>query len=543
MEMSNRSSHGTHDGRPSGEDIDLVNSPAPTYPPASASSKLDPSSATTSQSSSSPEPPILTIHPACLIFQRPTAAYRYSTSTRRNIKNNMLVGIGLLELANACDFAANIWNQVPVPIYAKVLMGLGGALALYISWYAIHDATLSFNNVQLLKQERWYVQRRNISLGVRQGQQVLDRHLQCRLDVNFRETGTELADRFGMDLLMGVAALLVSIGTLMAIEGHDHSIYRASNLLSGYLGNGISAFWGLMNVAWCIFVWKRIMRHSAAVTEEFQDLHDEDAEEIKVLFRKRHQIVAWHAVFYGITGFVAGVGALLTTTQWWGYVILLPCIAAAVVSNHIFRHYILYTRPSIQELALVTKATLLAQLKGILAIRRLLRGQASHAVTHLLAGAVTLPSLLAFIADFGLFEDFCHRIVMDHSLVEALFKSQGGGDGESQSESQGEGESPRQIHTTSATQRQAPQQEQTSTVFVFDPDRLAATEGPYADKLRDLAEACVKDVAAQCTVDRERFLLETFGCMLTLERRDREDEAIIRTGAQRRRPLAGGDMV
>jgi hypothetical protein len=37
------------------------------------------------------------------------------------LKNSLLFGVGLLELANAGDFAANVWNQVPVPHFAMVL--------------------------------------------------------------------------------------------------------------------------------------------------------------------------------------------------------------------------------------------------------------------------------------------------------------------------------------------------------------------------------------------------------------------------------------
>lgn len=37
------------------------------------------------------------------------------------LKNSLLAGVGLLELANAGDFAANVWNEVPVPHFAMVL--------------------------------------------------------------------------------------------------------------------------------------------------------------------------------------------------------------------------------------------------------------------------------------------------------------------------------------------------------------------------------------------------------------------------------------
>jgi hypothetical protein len=37
------------------------------------------------------------------------------------LKNSLLAGVGLLELANAGDFAANVWNEIPVPHFAMAL--------------------------------------------------------------------------------------------------------------------------------------------------------------------------------------------------------------------------------------------------------------------------------------------------------------------------------------------------------------------------------------------------------------------------------------
>lgn len=42
-------------------------------------------------------------------------------SDQYRLKNSLLFGVGLLELANAGDFAANVWNQIPVPRFAMVL--------------------------------------------------------------------------------------------------------------------------------------------------------------------------------------------------------------------------------------------------------------------------------------------------------------------------------------------------------------------------------------------------------------------------------------
>lgn len=56
----------------------------------------------------------------CVSFVRRKG--RYYSSEQRRLKNNLLVGVGFLELANAGDFAANVWNEIPVPRFAIALM-------------------------------------------------------------------------------------------------------------------------------------------------------------------------------------------------------------------------------------------------------------------------------------------------------------------------------------------------------------------------------------------------------------------------------------
>src|ERR1700743_1635018 len=51
---------------------------------------------------------------------------RYVPAKRARLLNNLLAGVGFLELANAGDFAANVFNQIPVPAYAAALMAVGG---------------------------------------------------------------------------------------------------------------------------------------------------------------------------------------------------------------------------------------------------------------------------------------------------------------------------------------------------------------------------------------------------------------------------------
>jgi len=203
----------------------------------------------------------------CLIFIRPQQCSKQRKSKNRMFLNNMLFGAMFLEYANAGDFAANVWNEVPAPIYASVLMGIGGVMALCIAAFAFRDAVLSWSNTTLLRNERQYLLRRR---ATRTQQHILAHDLEVRLDVNFRETGAEWMNRFGMDVLMGFGAMIVGTGTLLGIGGSNANAFRVSNLLSGYVGNGPAALWGLANVAWCIFNWGRVHQHSKAGNLELE---------------------------------------------------------------------------------------------------------------------------------------------------------------------------------------------------------------------------------------------------------------------------------
>jgi hypothetical protein len=48
---------------------------------------------------------------------------KYVPTNTYRLRNSLLLGVGFLELANAGDFAANVWNTIPVPTFAAVLMG------------------------------------------------------------------------------------------------------------------------------------------------------------------------------------------------------------------------------------------------------------------------------------------------------------------------------------------------------------------------------------------------------------------------------------
>ena len=83
-----------------------------------------------------------------------TGRYRYTLLSQTSLRNSLLPLAGFLELANAGDFAANVFNDVPVPAFAAALMGIGGCVSLFFAVVAIYDAHLAWQNVCILRRER-----------------------------------------------------------------------------------------------------------------------------------------------------------------------------------------------------------------------------------------------------------------------------------------------------------------------------------------------------------------------------------------------------
>lgn len=151
------------------------------------------------------------------------------------------LAIGFLDLANSGDFAANVFNQVPVPAYAVALMAIGATVALVMSFVAFWDAKRSCSNIKLLRKERKMLEESSGDHRV-------------ELDINHRDLGTEIFDCAGVEIAMGVEAFLISIGTYMAIGGTNRAVWFASNLLSGYVGNALPALYGVLNAGWPVYV-------------------------------------------------------------------------------------------------------------------------------------------------------------------------------------------------------------------------------------------------------------------------------------------------
>jgi hypothetical protein len=279
----------------------------------------------------------------CVAFTRRKGRYTLPKAYRP--KNSLLAGLRFLELANAGDFAANVWNEILVPGLTTIFMAVGGTLAIGISLFAFSDARLSRRNILLLLEERRCLRTQKAD------QTPIAHDVQSQLDVNFREMGTELVDRMGMDVVMGFGAISIGVGMLMAIGGANYmyNVWYASNFLSGYIGNAPVALYGLVNTIWSAYVWRREHRHGIAGAKELED------DTVKRALNRRIRRFKTHSAINGAVGVIAGGALVVTATLWYGYPILLPCIILSIVRNCAWRHKLGYDRPLIKHRLRVDK--------------------------------------------------------------------------------------------------------------------------------------------------------------------------------------------
>ncbi|KAJ6022725.1 uncharacterized protein N7446_013076 [Penicillium canescens] len=339
---------------------------------------------------------------------------RFRLFRQSQFRNSLLASVGYLELANAGDFAANVWNEVPVPKFAAVLMGIGGTLALGMMFVAIQDYRLSWRNVKLLRAERAHLQRlrqyhdKNAELA-----QLID----SRISVGFRELGTEVVDRIVMDVLMGFGAVLVGIGTLMAIGGANPRVYKASNLLSGYIGNGLAALFGLLNAIWSGFLIHRFRMHDAAVYAR------EPSDDIRRRLHTRFRRFQWHASINGLNGLVAGAASMVTAERWWGYIVLIPCIISLILCNYFWRKKLGYDRPvlGLSSPASIQLTPLIEDLEYVVVMQRGL-AEPETSLPQAIVQLDSLDSILKFIARERMLDTYCDSLSRDkktrHLLAE-----------------------------------------------------------------------------------------------------------------------------
>ncbi|KAH8897201.1 hypothetical protein GQ53DRAFT_743015 [Thozetella sp. PMI_491] len=397
---------------------------------------------------------------------------RYRAQRPTRMLNSLLASVGFLEAANAGDFAANVWNDVPVPTHARVLMAVGGSIALGMIYFAVKDALLSWQNIQGLRRERRYLKSRRTHHS---NDTEIIRTIDCLLNVNYRELGTEWIDRIGLDTFMGFGALMIGIGTILAIFGSDPNIFAASNLLSGYVGNVPCSAYGLANLGWSIYVWRRARRHDAAGSKS--RTCDKTAKRLKA----RTYTVRLHGALNGTAGAVAGVASLITATMWWGYVLLVPCIVAAAVSNFLWRHRVGYTRPFVRKVVPFSEDILEAELAHVDSCQQHVQdsppSSGSALFARLVSDPTSLNSVLEFLQRNELLEEFCLHVMADRDLRAALGDFQG-------------------------------------KAVTIDMQRLAAAEDGPRSRLISISEALVVDSARKCFLEQERYLLELMGCYL-----------------------------
>lgn len=324
------------------------------------------------------------------------------------LENNLLWGVGLLELANAGDFAANIWNDVPVPLHAVILMAIGGTVAGVICVFAFLDSVKARHNINFLQHQR--AELRAVQASRLDDVQPSQSSIEVLDQLTKRELRTETISRWCMDILMGVGAVLIAIGTFMAIGGANHTVWFVSNILSGYLGNAPIALFGVINASWQGIVWRRMHHHKKAAAKHL------NGDASLTLIRKRCHYVQLYSVVNGSATILGGVASMLTPTWWWAYVILIPVIVSSYFCNFWLRKKIGYDRPHIDTGVSLDASCIIFELCLAVRLKRIVEDHPDAALAHLVPDRETPDSLLAFLISHGLFETFCLRLINDKRI-------------------------------------------------------------------------------------------------------------------------------
>ncbi|KAH7161093.1 hypothetical protein EDB81DRAFT_783804 [Dactylonectria macrodidyma] len=321
------------------------------------------------------------------------------------LEHNLHWAIGLLELANAGDFAANIWNDTPVPVYAIVFMAIGATAAGVLSVFAFRDASKAWHNVKFLRRQRRGLQDHKTQL-LEEAQPT--QQVDVFLDITKRELYTEVINRWGMDILMGGGAILISAGTYLAIGGANHKVWLASNILSGYVGNAPIALYGLVNSFWAVVMWRRKHSHSIAAKKQLQG-----TVALGIVKKYCFSVELFFAL-NGPTTLIGGVASMLAATRWWAYVILIPVIISSFFCNYWWRKRAGYDRPYLDLQTNMNAAGLVRALESAAEIRRAIqKGEAGDAWRQLVSDTGSLSTVLDFLVDHGMFETFALRLVED----------------------------------------------------------------------------------------------------------------------------------
>ena len=381
--------------------------------------------------------------------------------------NNIPLIVGFLELGNAADFAANVWNEIPVPLHAIILMAIGGTVAAMVSVAAFRDFRLARKNVCFLRQQR---REQKAERARRLARDESTRSIDVYLAVTFRELGSEVITRLLVDLLLGFGGILISIGTYMAIGGANETVWTTSNILSGYLGNAPIAINGLISSFWAAYVFTEAQRNIRASQNVLK------GSKAAALIKKRGRQVQVFCVINGTATIVGGGGSLLTATQWWAYIIITPVFIASIFCNIWWRRRIGYsrwqTRP--EDFPSLVPSGLVAELEFAARARQIVQDHKASSLGQFVADPSSLADVLAFLQDCGLFDIFCVKVVSDKDLCDALGGSQ-------------------------------------STELDIGANELLALPKPLHANLLEMAEACLRDSGAEHFTSRERYTAELLG--------------------------------
>jgi hypothetical protein len=316
---------------------------------------------------------------------------KFTICRHSHIRGIPPLAIGFLDIANSGDFAANVFNHVPVPIHAIVLMAIGGTLALCMSVFALMDIIRSWENIKLLREERQLLK-------------SSDNDKSAELELNHRDLGTEIFDRAGVDIAMGFGAFLITIGTYMAIGGANRKVFLASNLLSGYVGNALPAVYGLCNVGWSVSVWIRAHRQVLAVSLHLQDGVP------KSLLLLRGRRVQEHAILTAVVCLLSGALSMVTPTHWWPYPILLVCGPAFLYSTWVYKTQIGYERPLLTYDGPLQAAYLIDEICFLEVVEKVLKEDSdTWLAVHL--KDLPMPDLLQFVIRCDIFEHLCCQLL------------------------------------------------------------------------------------------------------------------------------------
>lgn len=251
----------------------------------------------------------------------------------------------------------------------------------------------------------------------RMKEKQLEQTLDVLLDANFRELGSETVNRIGIDVLNGCDAVVISIGTFMAMGGDNHKVWYDSNHLSGYIGNAPLAFYDLVSPLWPFYTWRRASQHMAVAAGVLK------RSPVMAQLRQSVRNVQIYSVLNVVTTVFGGAAGMITATIWWGYAILAPVILSSMVCNAWLRSRVAYDRPLVGNTLGVSEASVIRDLEFAASVHEEIKA-GPLALEKLVSDPTSPSSVLEFLVANHLFEDLCLCLLEDPCLSAAILDTQ-----------------------------------------------------------------------------------------------------------------------